>query len=74
MVTGDGAYIKRINRNLILQEIMNNGLISRAELSKITGLNKATISVQVQDLLKKNSYTKHSKSTMLLVEGLLCYL
>lgn len=53
MVTGDGAYIKRINRNLILQEIMNNGLISRAELSKITGLNKATISVQVQDLLKK---------------------
>ncbi|WP_068677094.1 ROK family transcriptional regulator [Oceanobacillus sp. Castelsardo] len=52
MVTGDGAYIKRINRSLILQEIMNNGLISRAELSKITGLNKATISVQVQDLLK----------------------
>jgi predicted NBD/HSP70 family sugar kinase len=53
MVTGDGAYIKKINRSLILQEIMNNGLISRAELSKITGLNKATISVQVQDLLKE---------------------
>ncbi|WP_407270864.1 ROK family protein [Radiobacillus sp. PE A8.2] len=51
MVTGDGAYIKKINRSYILQMIMERGLISRAELSKITGLNKATISVQVADLL-----------------------
>ncbi|WP_226035402.1 ROK family transcriptional regulator [Aquibacillus saliphilus] len=53
MVTGDGAYIKKINRNSILGKIVENGMISRAELSKITGLNKATISVQVADLLDK---------------------
>ncbi|WP_249872576.1 ROK family transcriptional regulator [Oceanobacillus saliphilus] len=54
MVTGDGAYIKKINRSLILQNIIEHGFISRAELSKITGLNKATISVQVVDLLDEN--------------------
>nr|WP_309101603.1 ROK family transcriptional regulator [Fredinandcohnia onubensis] len=51
MVTGDSSYIKKINRGLILQKIMEHGYISRADLSKITGLNKATISVQVADLL-----------------------
>lgn len=53
MVTGDGAYIKKINRSLILQKIIEHRFISRAELSKITGLNKATISVQVADLLEE---------------------
>ncbi|HZG73291.1 MAG TPA: ROK family protein [Chondromyces sp.] len=51
MVTGDSSYIKKINRSLILQKIIEHGLISRADLSKITGLNKATVSVQVADLL-----------------------
>ncbi|WP_117168059.1 ROK family transcriptional regulator [Paraliobacillus sediminis] len=51
MVTGDGAYIKKLNRNFILGKIVASGMISRAELSKITGLNKATISVQVAELL-----------------------
>lgn len=53
MVTGDGAYIKKINRSLILQKVIEHRFISRAELSKITGLNKATISVQVADLIKE---------------------
>lgn len=53
MVTGDGAYIKKINRSLLLQKIIENGMISRAELSKQTGLNKATVSVQVLDLLNE---------------------
>src|SRR5690625_876342 len=53
MITGDGAYIKKINRGIILREIIKNQAISRADLSKITGLNKATISVQVADLLKE---------------------
>lgn len=52
MITADGAYIKKINRSLILSKINENGLISRADLSKITGLNKATISVQVAQLLE----------------------
>ena len=51
MVTGDGAYIKKINRGVILKNIISRDMVSRAELSKITGLNKATISVQVASLL-----------------------
>jgi predicted NBD/HSP70 family sugar kinase len=53
MITGDGAYIKKINRSIILSKIIEHKMISRAELSKITGLNKATISVQVADLLNE---------------------
>ncbi|WP_318615634.1 ROK family protein [Sporosarcina sp. YIM B06819] len=54
MITGDGAYIKKINRSIILSKIIECGMISRADLSKITGLNKATISIQVSDLLGEN--------------------
>ena len=58
MVTGDGAYIKKLNRGLILQKIFEHGFISRADLAKITGLNKATISVQVADLLDEHLVTE----------------
>jgi predicted NBD/HSP70 family sugar kinase len=51
MVTGDAAYIKKINRCLIISKIIEHGMVSRAELAKITGLNKATVSVQVADLV-----------------------
>lgn len=53
MLTGDSSYIKKINRGLILQKVIEHEFISRADLSKITGLNKATISVQVNDLLNE---------------------
>ncbi|ARK31259.1 ROK family transcriptional regulator [Halalkalibacter krulwichiae] len=53
MVTGDAAYIKKINRSFLISKIIEHGLISRAELAKITGLNKATISVQVADMLSE---------------------
>lgn len=53
MLTGDAAYIKKMNRSLILSKIMEHKAISRADLAKITGLNKATISVQVADLLSE---------------------
>jgi predicted NBD/HSP70 family sugar kinase len=53
VITGDGAYIKKINRRIILENIIKHGLISRADLSKITSLNKATISVQIADLLEE---------------------
>ncbi|RDW21880.1 ROK family protein [Oceanobacillus arenosus] len=66
MVTGDGAYIKKINRSLILKNIIKHGLISRADLSKTIGLNKATISVQVADLLKEEliNETQHEHNTV----------
>ena len=51
--TGDAAYIKQINRSLILQKIIEEKMISRAELSKVTALTRATISVQAADLLDK---------------------
>ncbi|SHN22590.1 ROK family protein [Gracilibacillus kekensis] len=54
MHTGDGAYIKKLNRSYILTEIFEHHKISRASLSKVTGLNKATISVQVHDLLEED--------------------
>src|SRR5690625_400391 len=58
MITGDGAYIKQSNRGIILREIIKHQSISRTELAKITGLNKATISVQVADLLKDELITE----------------
>ncbi|MFL6556445.1 MAG: ROK family protein, partial [Bacillus sp. (in: firmicutes)] len=51
MVTGDAAYIKKINRSFIIREIVKAGMISRADLSKATNLTRATISAQVADLL-----------------------
>lgn len=53
MITGDAAFIKKLNRGLILSKIIEHNGISRANLSKLTGLNKATISVQVADLLEE---------------------
>ena len=52
MATGDSAYIKKINRSLIIQKIIEHGKISRADLSKLTHLTRATISAQVADLLE----------------------
>lgn len=53
MITGDAAYIKKINRSLIIREIVKEGMISRADLSKVTALTRATISAQVADLLNE---------------------
>ncbi|GGD72259.1 ROK family transcriptional regulator [Paenibacillus nasutitermitis] len=53
MITGDAAYIKKINRSVIMKEILKAGMISRADLSKVTALTRATISAQAADLLDK---------------------
>ncbi|MDR7076935.1 putative NBD/HSP70 family sugar kinase/biotin operon repressor [Neobacillus niacini] len=53
MITGDAAYIKKINRSIILKEIVKEGLISRADISKATALTRATISAQVADLIEE---------------------
>ncbi|WP_226529979.1 ROK family transcriptional regulator [Metabacillus niabensis] len=64
MAIGDAAYIKSINRRLIISKIIEAGMISRADLSKITKLTRATISVQVADLLEEEliveSHQEHS--------------
>lgn len=54
MPTGDAAYIRKLNRSLIISKIVEAGIISRAELSKITTLTKATISVQIASLIDED--------------------
>jgi predicted NBD/HSP70 family sugar kinase len=53
MVTGDASYIKKINRSIIVREIVKAEMISRADLSKTTNLTRATISAQVSDLMEE---------------------
>ena len=43
-----------MNKALIFEQIIENGPVSRAKLSEITGLNKATVSSQVSSLLQKD--------------------
>lgn len=54
MNTADQALVKKMNKALILEQIIENAPISRAKLSEITGLNKATVSSQVSSLLQKD--------------------
>jgi predicted NBD/HSP70 family sugar kinase len=51
MEIGVGTYLKKINRIMIISKIIEHGKISRADLSNITKLTKATISLQVANLL-----------------------
>lgn len=49
--TGDQALIKRINTAIVLEAILRGAPLSRAQISEKTGLNKATVSSLVQDLI-----------------------
>ncbi|WP_252314255.1 ROK family transcriptional regulator [Sinobaca sp. H24] len=53
MNTGDTHYIKRMNRRIIIENVIKHVSLSRSELSRITGLNKATISSQVGELMEE---------------------
>jgi predicted NBD/HSP70 family sugar kinase len=53
MELGIGTYLKKINRSLIISKIIAHGKISRADLSILTKLTKATISLQVANLLEE---------------------
>lgn len=50
-MTGDQALIKRMNTAIVLEAILHAEPLSRAKISEITGLNKATVSSLVQDLI-----------------------
>jgi predicted NBD/HSP70 family sugar kinase len=49
--TGDGGLVRSVNRDLILDELAARGRASRASIAKATGLNKATVSSQVAELV-----------------------
>jgi glucokinase-like ROK family protein len=50
--TGNHGYLRQQNLSGVLQRIFENAPISRIELARSTGLNKATISSLVGDLLE----------------------
>lgn len=54
MITGSKELIRDINTTLVLETIINSKQISRASISKLLGLTKATISAIVQDLMNRN--------------------
>lgn len=49
--TGDLALIKKINTSIVLESVLKHAPLSRAQISSLTGLNKATVSSLVQDLI-----------------------
>ena len=49
--TGDQALIKKINTAIVLEYILSGAPLSRAQISEQSGLNKATVSSLVQDLI-----------------------
>ncbi|RDW21877.1 ROK family transcriptional regulator [Oceanobacillus arenosus] len=51
MNTGDANYIKQLNRRILIEEIIKSRSLSRSDLARITGLNKATVSAQVSELI-----------------------
>ncbi|KAA6455252.1 transcriptional repressor XylR [Bacillus atrophaeus] len=54
MDIADQTFVKKVNQKVLLKEILKNSPISRATLSEKTGLNKSTVSSQVNTLMKES--------------------
>lgn len=52
-VTADQQLVKKMNKTVLLNEIIRSYPISRAKLSEVTGLNKSTVSAQIGALLNE---------------------
>lgn len=52
--TGDLALVKKMNSYIVLSHIRKHSPVSRARISELTGLNKATVSSLVNDLIESN--------------------
>ncbi|SFJ48333.1 Sugar kinase of the NBD/HSP70 family, may contain an N-terminal HTH domain [Paenibacillus sp. UNC496MF] len=50
--TGDLALVKKMNTAIVLDAVLRYAPLSRAQISERTGLNKATVSSLVQDLIE----------------------
>lgn len=53
MKNADQLLVKQINKMLVLNTIYKEQTISRAEIAKLTGLNKSTVSALVDELLSE---------------------
>ncbi|HZG71664.1 MAG TPA: ROK family protein [Chondromyces sp.] len=49
--TGDQNLVKQINKSIVFTYIVEKGPVSRAQISKDTKLNKATVSTMVSELI-----------------------
>lgn len=50
--TGDLALVKKMNSYIVLDHIRKHSPVSRARISELTGLNKATVSSLVNELIE----------------------
>ncbi|WP_281888427.1 ROK family transcriptional regulator [Paenibacillus sp. YYML68] len=57
-ITGDHQLIKKINKYIVLDMIRRHYPISRADISARSGLNKATVSALVNELLESSLVTE----------------
>ena len=57
-VTGDQALVKKLNKSIVLHTIRKHSPISRARVSDMTGLNKATVSNLVAELCSEELVTE----------------
>jgi predicted NBD/HSP70 family sugar kinase len=51
-VTGDQLLIKKLNKSIVLELLQTKSPLSRAQLAEISGLNKATVSSLVNELIE----------------------
>lgn len=51
--TGNQQLVKRINKNLVMQTVIKEAPISRADIAVYLGLNKGTVSTLVQELIEE---------------------
>ncbi|MEW5816683.1 MAG: ROK family transcriptional regulator [Spirochaetota bacterium] len=52
ITTGDGDLIRNLNLGIVLDTIRENKSVSRAQISKLTGLSRSTCSLLVDQLLR----------------------
>lgn len=52
--TGNQSLVKQINKSIVFKLIENKGPLSRAQISKDAGLNKATVSSLVAELIEES--------------------
>ncbi|WP_338543534.1 ROK family transcriptional regulator [Paenibacillus tundrae] len=53
-MAGTPQYIRNLNENLILDALIAHGMLSRADISRQTGLSKPTVSSAVEHLITRN--------------------
>lgn len=57
-ITGDQQLIKKMNKNIVLDTIRQRQPLSRADISAAIGLNKATVSSLVSELIESKFVTE----------------